>query len=358
MITKNIKLKTGFGIYGISLFVVGLIVLWSCDADDDGMVIPSPASPGVVNFYLSALPWEQDSIESVYAIINNAEISGPGVSQDLFEDELPRIYNLVDSGLFIGSQVLDSGLYNRFCIELEANLKSGSDDDDDDGGGLNYPPSFLEFTNNALVPLFTTQTRFCVDDTLRVQPGDSLVVLLEVNLENSLRIDTVYTGGRDDDDDDNGRRMDDDDDGDDGDDDDDNGGQGDNDDDDDGDNDDDDDGDGKDEIEIRYCFDPDFELVVPFGIVEGEFSRARRNIEYRVFAYEQGTFDVGEVSQDFVNAVESVSLDQFRRYTMSLLPGEYQLLIYSFQRGMPNRQEGPIVNNLIIEPRKIEIVNF
>ncbi len=306
MITKNIKLKTGFGIYGISLFVVGLIVLWSCDADDDGMVIPSPASPGVVNFYLSVLPWEQDSIESVYAIINNAEISGPGVSQDLFEDELPRIYNLVDSGLFIGSQVLDSGLYNRFCIELEANLKSGSDDDDDDGGGLNYPPSFLEFTNNALVPLFTTQTRFCVDDTLRVQPGDSLVVLLEVNLENSLRIDTVYTGGRDDDDDD-----------------DDNGGQGDNDDDDDGDDDDDDDGDGKDEIEIRYCFDPDFELVVPFGTVEGEFLDATRFDGALLYVYQEGVYMDSEVNNNFINVVSIVSVNPRGSFSTELLPGFY-----------------------------------
>ena len=405
--TKLINMSVRFL---ISIFLL-FFVFSACQTDEEAPTPNVGSGPsGSVNFVLSPLPYGQDSIQGVFTFISGASLSGPNGEVTLLADQLPRVYNLLDSGLVLGSQMLDTGRYTEFCVELvldNPNVKQDDDDDDDGGSFRPVPPSFLVFSDNTFAPLTFCETtkrrttlQVCRADTFRIEEGQELTLLLEVDLAQSIRAETVTVHtGDDDDDDNNGRRaadlvgyqlsddyltdnnqvstnallgarqQDDDDDGSNDDDDDDDGdrggnndsddddsGQGDDDDDDNGHQDDDDDGGALSTI-IRYCFDPVFDLVLPQGTVEGQFRINRQNT-YQVLVYEPGTYNFTETENGFPGALSSVVPDTRGNFNIALPPGEYDLYLVTYDSRGKVRGTPKDALSIPVAANKVTTVNF
>ncbi|WKN44218.1 hypothetical protein [Tunicatimonas pelagia] len=369
--------------FGLSLLVL------ACQPDDEVLPPggPLPPAQGRANLTLSSTPFQNDSIRNVFTIVTGATVSGPNGDVSLLPERQPQVFDLLDSGRILTSQVLDTGLYTELCVEvLVGNFSPMGDDDDDDGQTVALPPSFLVFQDNTLVPLGRCDNKkrpstiqVCSSDSFRIEEGDDLSLVLAIDVAASIQADTVETrhSGDDDDDDDGGRygrygryapngydvshwdrgegnpiayptngyqaRTQDDDDDDDGgnnpggnDDDDDDGGD-DDDDDDQGQQNEDDDDDGPGEVttEIRYCFDPVFELIIPQGTVAGTIG-LDRDRTYRVYAYTAGSYSVDELLNGFSGAFAATEVEPIDRregrFELNLAPNSYDLVLVSEDR--------------------------
>lgn len=75
------------------------------------------------------------------------------------------------------------------------------------------------------------------------------------------------------------------------------------------------------------------------GEVSGSYSRASSRYDYMVYLYESGTFTEDEEENGFVNASSSAALDDDYEYELTAFPGEYDIILYSFIRGLVDREQ-------------------
>lgn len=180
------------------VYLVLLLSVFSGCRDED-VVVPEdpPLSAGTskVDFYLSSMPLDRTDVKAVYVTIEKITLLDPsGNDRMILGAELPSKYNLLDSGLLLGSNVLDTGLYKRPSYTFEAYGRYEHPYNRwKDKGNSKLPPSYIEFNDGSIQPLYVIWKRtFCFEeDSFRLESGEETTILLEIDLEQSIRADTV-----------------------------------------------------------------------------------------------------------------------------------------------------------------------
>ncbi len=327
--------------------LLGLLAVGCNESEFENVSIPS--DEGAVELYLSSVEWFHDSITDVSVIIDEITLSGDNVESYTFSSETLAPINLLDSGIYLGKHILDTGLYNTICIGVR--IKSLPEKYKKLDLEFSEGYSFIKSKNDSLIQLYSRENTFCREDTIEIIGGRETTVLLNFNPNKSFKIDTVYNKGivchlppgnpsnrkslkigisaveahlRH--------------------------------------------GDfegpcspndkvqfTKKDYDLAYVFEPDFNLSIPLGTVEGSYPGARRYEEVMMLVYPRGIFNDLELSTGFKKSIYEFELDRSFRFLVNLPSGSYDF--YAIGKDRRDRFEKVgWKRDVVIEPLKLSTI--
>lgn len=300
-----------------SYLLLALIFFLGACNESEYEDVTIPSNEGAVELYLSTTEWVQDSISNVSIIIEEVTLSGQNINPYTFSSDALAPINLLDSGIYLGKHVLDSGMYDEVCITVKLKLLPEKYKKLDTEFSEEH--SFITDERDSLIQLYSLKTTFCRLDTIEITGGRETTVLLNFDPNKSFKIDTVYNKGivchlppgnpsnrkslkvgisaveahlrhgdfegpcspddkvfytnKD--------------------------------------------------YDLAYVFEPKFDLSIPFGVVSGAFPAARRFSQLRMFVYVEGRFDNQELITGFKKSFYEFQIDRFYKFSFDLPPGNY-----------------------------------
>lgn len=273
---KNKHMKKSGLVKMMAVLLLGSSLLTGCGNDENGN--------GTISLNLTDAPTDAENVAGVYVTITGVEYRVGEKSWQPFEGfGDPYTVNLLDltdgKTALLGDFNVEAGKYDGLRFKLDAS---------ENGGKVTNAATYIEFTDGSTQPLFVpsgTQSGYKAKGSFVVPVNGSVFITADFDVRKSV-VEAGASG--------------------------------------------------------KYLLKPTIRLVVndQAGAIEGELANAEENLNYVVFAYEEGAFSEEELAEPaegearFPSSVSSAKVKDDGSFSLPFLAaGSYQLVIVAYVDG-------------------------